>query len=130
VLTYEFTAQNDSLDVSLVPTGQFDDNNPILSAFTLELVGLVGDINLDGTVDRIDAAQLVRHLGSTEGTWATGDFNFDGVTGLTDFVLLRNNLGLTASPVASQAAVPEPSTLTLATLALVCCAGRWRRRRR
>jgi len=89
-----------------------------------------GDINLDGTVNRIDAAQLVRHLGSTEGTWETGDFNFDGVTSLSDFALLQNHLGVTASPAASQATTPEPTTLTLAALTLLTFTYRRPRRHR
>jgi hypothetical protein len=98
----------------------------VLSDFTLAL--LLGDINRDGTVDRIDAAELIRNLGSSAGTWGTGDFDFDGVTGISDWMLLRQNLGVTASPAASLAAVPEPTTLTLTVLGLMGCAVRWRRR--
>ena len=83
------------------------------ATLSLAIVPLPGDINLDDRVDRTDAAELVRQLGSEEGTWITGDFDGDGVTGLSDLELLRANLGITASPAASQIAVPEPTTLTL-----------------
>ena len=100
------------------------------NALTLTAQGLPGDVNVDGTVDRLDMAALVRHLGNTEGTWATGDLDGDGLTGLSDLSLLQANLGLTAAPAASQAAVPEPTTFTLAFLGLIGCAARRRRRRR
>jgi hypothetical protein len=78
-----------------------------------------GDIDRNGIVDRADAAQLARHMGSMDGTWETGDFDNNGATGLTDLALLQTNLSATELPEVSRAAVPEPATQALAALALV-----------
>jgi hypothetical protein len=67
-----------------------------------------GDINKDGSVTRVDAAQFAGFFGTATGSlWETGDFNEDGATNLADLALLQANL----SPLASEspAAVPEPS---------------------
>jgi hypothetical protein len=76
-----------------------------------------GDIDVDGDVDRKDAAEFSRRFGRTGGaTWATGDFNGDGRATLTDWGLLQSNLGQHG---ARSVSLPEPSTLGLlfATLA-------------
>ena len=90
---------------------------------------LVGDINLDNKVNRADMAQLVRHLGSEEGTWETGDFDRDGATGLSDLVILRENLGA-RQPAEVSHVVPEPTSLVAWTLLGITIIGLgWRRRR-
>jgi hypothetical protein len=88
----------------------------------ISFAGLAGDINLDGQVDRQDAALFTRFLGRASGSvWRTGDFNFDGATTAADLSLLQLNLGRSAS---SPAAVPEPATWMLAMGALVILARR------
>jgi len=91
-----------------------------------------GDVNGDGQVDRRDAATLVSNLGMTLGAQAEhGDLDHDHAVSLIDLAILQVNLGQTlASPAARQAAVPEPTTLTLATLGLLACTAARRRRRR
>ncbi|MEX2188999.1 MAG: lamin tail domain-containing protein [Pirellulales bacterium] len=70
-----------------------------------------GDANLDGDVDRADAATLAAHFGGPGG-WADG--NFDGsATGvaLADLAMLQGNLGfgIGGSPAAPAAVVASPS---------------------
>jgi hypothetical protein len=76
-----------------------------------------GDIDLDGDVDRNDAARFAAHFGQTEGaSWSTGDFDRDGAATLADWSLLQSNLS-SAGP-ATLAAVPEPRGWALALLAV------------
>lgn len=71
---------------------------------------------------------------------SVGDFNSDGVVDAADYVVWRNtigtpdkyniwraNFGLTAGGGASFATVPEPATILLQLLGLVCFTGRWKR---
>lgn len=74
---------------------------------------LAGDIDLDGDVDRTDAALFARHYGTLSGAiWTTGDFDADGATTLTDLALLQSHLNQPRSS-PSAAAVPEPSALLI-----------------
>jgi hypothetical protein len=83
----------------------------------LSVSAIPGDIDLDGDVDRSDLSEFTRHYGSGSGAlWTSGDFNGDGATTLTDLGLLQSHYGQSR---AAAAAVPEPSTLALATLATV-----------
>ncbi|MEX0642196.1 MAG: dockerin type I domain-containing protein [Pirellulales bacterium] len=90
-----------------------------------------GDINLDGDVDRTDAALFSQYFGMKTGSiWTTGDFNGDAATTLNDWVLLRTHLGQSVpSPLESRAAagVPEPAASWLAVLALTLVTLRRRR---
>jgi hypothetical protein len=59
-------------------------------------VGLQGDVNGDGTVDRSDAALLVSAYNSRsiDSTWnANTDLNADGTIDIYDAILLANNFG-------------------------------------
>jgi hypothetical protein len=81
---------------------------------------LVGDANLSGMVDVGDLGALATFYGLTSGAiWSQGDFNNDGKVYVGDLGSLAtyygNSLaggpsaGEVAAPVASAAAVPEPS---------------------
>jgi serralysin len=75
---------------------------------------LLGDANMDGSVNRQDIAILARNFGMTSGAlWGHGDFDFDQRVTLADLVIARNHLSPPGSPVA----VPEPSSLALLGLA-------------
>jgi hypothetical protein len=73
---------------------------------------LQGDFNFDGVLDAADFNILADNFG-TGTTLERGDFNFDGRVDLTDFASLK----AAAQGQASTAAVPEPSSLVLVTLA-------------
>jgi hypothetical protein len=82
--------------------------------------GTPGDIDLDGDVDRKDAALFAQHFGTTSGAvWATGDFNADGATTLSDLVLLQKHFGPSVPGLQAGAAVPEPSTVVLVLVAAI-----------
>jgi hypothetical protein len=89
-----------------------------------------GDVNVDGIVDRVDAALFASNFGRTGGaTWATGDFDYDGATTLADWSWLRRNLGKSQPQAAALAAVPEPSAVVLCVLlAAIASAPSFRRR--
>jgi len=85
---------------------------------------LPGDANLDGKVDLSDFGILKQNFGTGTGTGrAQGDFNADGQVDLSDFGILKENFGR-----AGAAAVPEPTTLSLITLAVSLFAFTMRRR--
>ncbi len=67
-----------------------------------------GDANVDGKVDLADFGTLKANFGK-DGHFTDGDFSGNGTVDLSDFGLLKVNFGKTAA-----AAVPEPSSLTLA----------------
>ena len=93
------------------------DNRELTLAYTV-----LGDVNASARVDRTDAAILFAHFGMTKGaTPADGDLDGDGGVGLTDLALLQANLdrSLAASPTATDAIVPEPSSLVLSLLGLI-----------
>ena len=69
---------------------------------------LLGDANLDGTVDGTDFLAWNDHKFNSTGAWCHADFNADGVTDGADFVIWNS------SKFQSIDAVPEPSGLVLA----------------
>jgi hypothetical protein len=84
-----------------------------------------GDIDLDGDVDRGDAAVFSRHLGTTAGSvWTTGDFDGDQATTLSDLDILQSRMGERAGAAATETrVVPEPSSAALVVLGLLVLAG-------
>jgi hypothetical protein len=81
-----------------------------------------GDIDLDGVVDRRDAALMAQYFGTASGaTTSTGNFNCDGQTTLADLAALQAHLDAAASPAftaafADSTSVPEPGTVLIAMM--------------
>jgi hypothetical protein len=97
----------------------------------LTTAALPGDINLDGGVDRIDAALFATRFGSSSrSNWSTGDFDNDGQTSLVDWGILQSHLGRPRAPSPSAAAVPEPASWTIALVVGILMASASRRRNR
>ncbi len=99
---------------------------------------LIGDTDLNGTVDNNDLGQLLKYFNKAGG-WTSGDFNNNGTVDNSDLGALLANFNhapLTLPLVVSGgvSTVPEPSSLimllTLATAALGIFAYTGRRRRR
>ncbi|MEX2188301.1 MAG: lamin tail domain-containing protein [Pirellulales bacterium] len=69
-----------------------------LSYLVVEHLGsAVGDANLDGRVDRADAAIVAGNFGAIgSGRWSLGDFNGDTAVGLADLALVQLALGFHA----------------------------------
>ncbi|MCA9151409.1 MAG: hypothetical protein KDA92_18985, partial [Planctomycetales bacterium] len=84
-----------------------------------------GDSNLDGvfnTTDLVSVFQIGEYEDGTDqnSTWAEGDWNLDGNFNSGDFVTAFSDGGFEQGPrTAVAAAVPEPTTWTLALLGVV-----------
>jgi sugar lactone lactonase YvrE len=99
---------------------------------------LLGDANLDGTVNSEDFSQFSHNLGQSGMSWDDGDFNYDGTVNSEDFSAFSHNLGQTASLAAAGVLeagnginltnVPEPTAIGLLTLGPVSVLARRRRR--
>jgi autotransporter-associated beta strand protein len=88
---------------------------------------LLGDANLDGTVNSEDFSPFSHNLGQSGISWDDGDFNYDGTVNSEDFSSFSHNLGQTASLAAqagvldavngiSLANVPEPTSVGIAAI--------------
>jgi type VI secretion system secreted protein Hcp len=75
---------------------------------------LLGDANLDGTVDLIDLNIVLNHLGTADLRYADGNFDSQPTIDLTDLNDVLNNLGTSAPSIAL--AAPEPASLSLFAL--------------
>jgi hypothetical protein len=76
---------------------------------------LVGDDNLDGTVNLTDLLTMLNSYRQANRDWAQGDFNYDGTVNLTDVLALLNNYGLVSkgASLESTRVVPEPCAATI-----------------
>jgi hypothetical protein len=73
------------------------------------LYTLLGDANLDGTVNAEDYTLFSEHIGQTGMMWDDGDFNYDGTVNAEDYTLLSENLGQSSQIAAST--IKQASTL-------------------
>ena len=79
---------------------------------------IVGDANLDGTVDGSDFLVWNNNKFSPTGKWSLADFTADGTTDGGDFLLWNNNKFMSADDVHG---VPEPVGLALVAWIGCCC---------
>ncbi len=99
---------------------------------------LLGDANLDGTVNAEDFTPFSANVGK-DGSWDQGDFNYDGTINSEDFTPFSANLGKSAT-LAAQAGVlnsanainlanvPEPASAGAMTVVVLGLFARRRRR--
>ncbi len=80
---------------------------------------LVGDANLDGTVDGLDFIEWNANKFTLTAAWCSGDFNANGTVDGEDFILWNQNKFSSADSSATQA-VPEPTGLILALQIALC----------
>jgi len=84
---------------------------------------LLGDANLDGTVNAEDFTLFSEHLGQSGQTWDDGDFNYDGTVNAEDFTSFSANLGQTASLAAQAGILNSANAINLANVPEPACAG-------
>jgi hypothetical protein len=82
-----------------------------------------GDVNLDGTVNRVDVSLVAQNFGkAANATWDDGDLDGDGKVGLADLAIIQQRFTSSGGPVivpppvdlvANVAAVPEPASLAM-----------------
>jgi autotransporter-associated beta strand protein len=131
-----------------------DPGNPAgLGSGTIEVAyTLLGDADLNRTVNGIDFGILAANFNHTVTSWDQGDFDYNGIVNGIDFTALAANFNQAASGAASAGAsaadyaaldafaaanglladVPEPATLSvgLALIGLLQCRPRRRRKHR
>jgi autotransporter-associated beta strand protein len=98
---------------------------------------LLGDANLDGTVNSEDFTPFSANVGKN-GNWDDGDFNYDGTVNSEDFTPFSANLGQSATLAAAAGTLESPDSINLANvpepasagLMVVAGLGILRRRRR
>jgi len=123
-------------------------NQTVNTGDLLLLPTIVGDVNMDGSVDSIDYGTLASNFGINTGmSWGTGDilggaYNGDGSVDSIDYGAMAANFGITVSALeASEApslslspaavtATPEPASLLLLTLGGLLLLPRRRRHHR
>jgi autotransporter-associated beta strand protein len=126
-----------------------DPGNPAgLASGTIEVeYTLIGDADLNRTVNGIDFGILAANFNKTVTAWDQGDFDYNGIVNGIDFTALASNFnkatsgasaGATAADFAALeqfaaangllADVPEPTTAALVTLTALGVLGRRRRR--
>jgi hypothetical protein len=98
---------------------------------------LLGDANLDGTVNTEDFTLFSENLGESGTVWDQGDYNYDGTVNTEDFTVFSHNLGESAHQAGtlavasgiSLASVPEPASVGLMVAAGLGILSRRRRAR-
>jgi len=70
-------------------------------------MGVPGDFDEDGDVDRADLLAFADGFGLAGVGWAGGDSNFDGIVDWRDYLAMKANLGSGGGP------IPEPATWLL-----------------
>jgi hypothetical protein len=103
------TFQNPTGDPINVPAIPHMSNSP---AVVLQR-GLLGDANMDGTVDINDLSKVLTNYDKTNMQWADGDFDGSGTVDIQDLSKILTNYDKTAGASAGIKAVPEPSALVL-----------------
>lgn len=77
---------------------------------------LLGDANLDGSVNALDLNELGQRWRQQDNLWSHGDFSADGVIDALDLNAMGQNWRRMI-PLAAAASVPEPSALSLLLIA-------------
>jgi hypothetical protein len=94
-----------------------DPGNPAgLSSRQIEVkYTLLGDLNLDGTVNGVDFGTLAANFNHTVSRWDQGDFNYDNIVNGVDFGELAANFNKGASGASTgESALSDPALVAFA----------------
>ena len=100
-------------------------------------IGLLGDANDDGAVDLTDLSTILNNFGSSTSAWTNGNFDGSPTIDLTDLSYVLNNFGKTFASVTDSVGVstngnpvaaPEPASLAVLAISIVCVNNRRSRR--
>ncbi len=86
-----------ALGVMAAAAGQAFDGQSAAAGDVLVKFTVVGDTNLDGTVDLADYTRLDAGFVAKATGWANGDFNYDGVVDGSDYALIDNAFNVPAT---------------------------------
>jgi glycosidase len=99
----------------------------VMTMITSEFRTMPGDFDVDGDVDAADYVQFRQFVG-TGTQYTQGDANLDGDVDDADLAMWRSNFGFVRQALSAGSAsaagsntIPEASTLTLLSLAMVIC---------
>lgn len=99
-----------SMNFFVAPEGEGDSSFVSLDPAAIGTpLFIVGDANMDTTVDLRDFNILKSNFGENGASWNDGDFSNDGSVDLTDFNLQKGNFGFSLN----NQQVPEPTALLL-----------------
>ncbi|MEO2049475.1 MAG: PEP-CTERM sorting domain-containing protein [Pirellulales bacterium] len=84
-----------------------------------------GDHDLDGDVDGDDLSDLQASFGTANTSWANGNTDGNSSVDGADFLRWQRNVGFTNAAVVASVTVPEPTSILLVGLGLLCLATRW-----
>jgi autotransporter-associated beta strand protein len=132
------TSGTDGIYDSTITTTNVGVGYGVVSNYVLVKKTLLGDANLDNSVDFLDLAALAQNYNTTVSGnpdwWARGDFNYDGSVDFLDLAAMAQNYNtaLPSAPIpgasasfehdlaAAFAAVPEPPFTLLVAFATAC----------
>lgn len=97
-----------SVDLDFDVNGDGSVNEIDLDEFLRHADTVVGDVDLNGSVEFSDFLVLSSRFGTPSSGWTRGDFDCNGRTEFADFLALSQNFGVTSSTTASHT-VPEPT---------------------
>ena len=106
------------------PSGATSGNESVVDNISLDLIDLVAgadNADFDGSnlVDGEDFLELQRNFGTADPQFADGDANTNGSIDATDLGIFQTQYGTNPNATVSASAVPEPSSLMLASLVLL-----------
>jgi hypothetical protein len=84
---------------------------------------LLGDANLDGTVNAEDYTPFAEHIGQSGMSWDDGDFNYDGTVNAEDYTLFAHNIGQSAVLAATNGVLESANGISLTNVPEPTCAG-------
>lgn len=108
-ITSSAAATNGNYGIGVVD-GSVDQNTVAGQGQVVAQYALLGDTNLDGTVNLTDLLSMLNNYGLSGRDWADGDTNYDGTVNLTDLLALLNNYGESGGSVTAASALLPSQT--------------------